>query len=105
MLNVFSAEFTLHAAYTWQKSFSAVYALHYIGSYITGSAVLHLCGVCMLQNPSAAFLHFYDVPCTIFYTGFELQARQNRDDMPSLVHFFDLQICIWYKNARQQTFM
>ena len=27
---------------------------------------LHLCCVCMKQNPSGSFLHFYGVPCTIF---------------------------------------
>ena len=44
--------------------------------------------MCILQNPSAAFLHFYCIPCTIFFAGFELQTSQNRDGMPSPVHFF-----------------
>ena len=45
--------------------------------------------------------------CTLHnlsFAGFELQVRQNRDGMPSPVHFFNQQTCIWYTNGRQQTF-
>ena len=42
----------------------------------------------MLQNPSAAFLQFlWRTLHKLYFAGFELQARQNWDGIPSPVHF------------------
>ena len=77
MLNASAAKFTFHVTHTLQKSFSTVYALFCIGSYITKSYFYSLLAWnfncfyiyvawVILQNLSAAFLHFYGVPCIIF---------------------------------------
>ena len=68
------------------------------------SAVLHLCDVCVLQNPFAACLHFMayfaQLFCWFWIAG---TAKLGRHALYSTL--FDQQICIWYKNGRQQTFM
>ena len=83
---------------TLQKSFFAVYTLYRIDR--------------TLQNPTSAvftiMLHVHVAKsfcrsltflwCTLHnlsFAGFELQGRQNRDGLPSPVHFFDQQTCIW----------
>ena len=106
MLNPSSAEFTLHATHTLQKSSSAVDAFHCIGSYIAESyfCCFWICVACVCCKIPLLLFYIFMALYNLSFADFELQIRQNRDGMPSPVHFFDQQTCIWYKNGRQQTF-
>ena len=89
MLNPSSAEFTLHV--TLQKSFSAVYALYCIWSYITESYFccfyIYVACICskILLLLSYIFMMYL---AQSFFAGFELQVRQNRNGLASPYTFW-----------------
>ena len=91
---------------TWPcRAFSLLFILCIVlGRRILILLFLHLCCMCMWQNPSAAFLHFWCTLHNVFFTGSELQVQQNRDGMHSPVHLFDQQTCIWYKKWETTNF-
>ena len=106
---------TLHAEYFFFRSYVSPYNFFecfvefppYILLFIHCTVLIRT-----LQNPTSAvftiMLHVYVAEsfcrsltflwCTLHnlsFAGFELQVRQNRDGLPSPVHFFDQQTCIW----------
>ena len=100
MLNPSSAEFTLHV--TLQKSFSAVYALYCIWSYITESyfCCFYIYVACICSKILLLLSYIFMVYLAqSFFCWFWIAGTAKPEWLALSIHFL-----IWYKNGRQQTF-